>query len=228
MPLNPESTRVVKHHLEAGIDQLEKDSIEGRFNTLCIRALGSAATSLGQQEIADRAILLLRGAPDGAFWAGMITNFELPETVPEEMRTLDFSGKLKERHPPFRDGEILERIRYAETEEHFALCLQGRFQEARSMAASGFRLEEVGDTLAVLGEFDTALSIACDPALDAFRQRGIRFVVVIELFRRGRVEEANTLLADLESAGLGVWDRVHLSLGFAGREPWGGYPFPDW
>jgi hypothetical protein len=89
-------------------------------------------------------------------------------------------------------------------------------------------LEEVGDTLAVLGEFDEALSIARDPALDKFRQRGVLFVLVIELFRRGRVEEAGAILGELESQGLGPWERIHLTLGFAGREPWGGYPYPDW
>ena len=109
-----------------------------------------------------------------------------------------------------------------------ALCLEGQFQEARSVAGSGVRLEEVGAALAVLGEFDAARSVASDPALEAFRQRGVRFVLVIELFRRGRVDEAGLLLAEFEFTGLGAWERVHLALGFAGRVPWGGYPFPDW
>jgi hypothetical protein len=229
MPSDTASARLVRSHLEAGIAELERDARDGRYNTLCIRALGSAAKVLDQNEIADRAFRLLRAAPDGAFWAGMITNIELPETVPGRMRTVDPPAELEGRHPPYRADELVERIRScASTEKHFALCLEGRFLEARALAGSGVRLEEVGETLAVLGEFDAARSVASDPGLEALRQRGVRFVLVIELFRRGRLDEAGALLAELESAGLGAWERVHLALGFAGREPWGGYPYPDW
>jgi hypothetical protein len=229
MPSDSASAKLVGNHLQTGIEELEKAASGGRYNTLCIRALGCAAKVLGHQAIADRAVQLLRAAPDGAFWAGVITNIELPATVPERMRTVDPPAQLEDRHPPYRADELVERIRScASTEKHFALCLEGRFQEARALAGSGVRLEELGDALAVLGEFDAARSVASDPALEAFRQQGVRFVLVIELFRRGRVDEAGALLAELESAGLGAWERVHLALGFAGREPWGGYPFPDW
>jgi hypothetical protein len=229
MPSDTVSAGLVRSHLQAGIEELERAASEGRYNTMCIRALGSAAKVLGQDAVADRAARLLRAAPDGAFWAGAITNVELPATVPERMRTMDLPEVLEKRHPAYHADELVERIRScAATEKHFALCLEGRFQEARALAGSGVRLEEVGDALAVLGEIDAARSVASDPALEAFRQRGVRFVLVIELFRRGRLDEAGALLAEFESAGLGAWERVHLALGFADREPWGGYPFPDW
>jgi hypothetical protein len=221
--------RLANSQLETGIDQLERDAGGGRYNTLCIRALGSAAMLLGQQDIASRAIRLLHDAPEGAFWAGAITNIELPETVPDKMRTIDSPEGLERSFPPYREENIVARIQSdAREEEHFALCLEGRFQEARSRSGSGRRLEEVGETLAVLGEFDEALNISHDPALDDFRRRGVRFVLVIELFRRGRVEESGAILAELESVGLGLRERVQLALGFAGREPWACYPYPDY
>lgn len=37
-----------------------------------------------------------------------------------------------------------------------------------------------------------------------------------------------SLLAELEAAGLDPWTRIHLALGFGDREPWLGYPYPDW
>jgi hypothetical protein len=124
----------------------------------------------------------------------MITNIDLPTTVPERMRTVEPTAELEDRHPRYREDELLGRIRScAATEKHFALCLEGRLQEARALAGSGVRLEEVGETLAVLGEFDAARSIAGDPALEPFRRQGVRLVLVIELFRRGRVEEAGAL-----------------------------------
>jgi hypothetical protein len=229
MPSDTVSAGLVRSHLQAGIEELERAASKGRYNTMCIGALGSAAKVLGQDAVADRAVRLLSAAPNAAFWAGAITNVELPATVPERMRTIDPADVLEKRHPPYHADELIERIRScASTEKHFALCLGGRFQEARALAGSGIRLEEVGNALAVLGEIDAARRVASDPTLETFRRRGVRFVLVIELFRRGRVDEATSLLAEFESAGLGAWERVHLALGFAGREPWGGYPFPDW
>lgn len=229
MSLDPRALELARRHLEAGVGELERDAKAARYNTLCIRALAHAAAVLGQNDLAGRAIRLLRAAPGGAFWTGIITSFRLPKTVPEGMRTLDPPEKLEQRHPPYREAEIVWRVRSAATtQEHFALCLAGRFQEARSRAGSGVRLEEVGDTLAVLGEFDAALSVARDPALEEFRRRGVLFVLVIELFRRGRFEEAETILEELGAANLGAWERIQLALGLGGREPWGGYPYPDW
>jgi hypothetical protein len=221
IPSGTAAVTLVRNHLEAGITELEREAGQGRYNTLCIRALGSAAQVLGQQGVADRTLELLRAAPDRAFWAGMITNIEIPGSVPDRMRAIEPPAELEDRHPTYRTDRLFERIRScAVTEKHLALCLEGRCQDARVLAGSGLRLEEVGDTLAVLGEFDAARSIASDPALEPFRQQSVRFVLVIELFRRGMVEEAGALLAEVESAGLGAWERVHLALGFAGREPW--------
>lgn len=220
---------LVRRQLEAGIEELERDAREGRHHTLCIRALGGAAKVLGHHPVTDRAIDLLRAAPDQAFSAGMITNIQLPATFLERMRTVEPLAELEKHHPLYDADKLVERIRScASTGKHLALCLEGRVPEARVLAGSGLPLEEVGDTLAVLAEFDAARSVAGDPALEAFRQQGVRFVLVIELFRRRHVAEAGALLGALESAGLGAWARIHLALGFAGREPWGGYPFPDW
>ncbi len=223
------SARLIKIQLEAGIDQLERDANSGRYNTLCIRQLGRVAMALGHQEVCERAILLLQVAPAEAFLAGMITNIQLPATPPEGMRTLGSYEEWKDRFPPYQEEKTVEHVKSsAASEEHLALCFEGRFMEARAKAGSGRHLEEVGVTLAILGEFDNAKSIACDSVLEAFRQQGVWLVLVIELFRRRRTEESTTLLKELESAGLDTGDRIHLALGFAGREPWGGYPYPDW
>ncbi len=224
------SSDLSREQLKAGIEELERDAAAGRRNTGCMRALGGAARLLGCDDIADRAAQLLAEAPVEAFWAGWITNIEITEEATNRLRTLGSREELERRHPPYNVDRIVQRIRSnaAEHEEHLVPCLDGRVEDARRFAGSGVRLEEVGDLLAVLGEFDAARSVADDQALEPFRQQGVRFVLLIELFRRGRVEEASELLAGLTAAGLGAWRRVHLALGFALREAWGGYPFPDW
>jgi hypothetical protein len=196
---------------------------------MCIRSFGTAAKVLGQEDLAERAARLLCAAPDEAFWAGLLTNIELPAKVPEQMRTIEPTPDWEARYQPYSVEETVRRIRKcSETEEHFALCLKGRGQEARALAKSGLLLEEVGDTLAILGRFEEAQEIACDPALEPFRQWGVRVVLVIEFFRRGRMQEAQKLLNELESHGLGFDQRVQLALGFSDRVPWGGYPYQDW
>jgi len=229
MPTDAVSSEPVGRLLHAGIEELERAARDGSYNTMSIRALGNAAKVLRREGIADRSAKLLRAAPDSMFTAGMLTNIEFPAVVAERMRALDDLEALEQRHPPYREDVVLERIRSCvSSEPHFALCLEGLFREAQLLAGSGSPLEEVGNTLAVFGEFDAARRVASDPALEGFRQQGVKLVLVIELFRRGRVDEARTLLDELESAGLDTWDRVHVALAFAGREPWRGYPFPDW
>lgn len=223
-----DAIELAKHQLAASIYELESEAAGGRYNTFCIRSLANAAVILGQQDIAGRALHLLGAAPDDAFWAGAITNFDLPKTVPARLRTTEPSDELAKQHPAYCEETIVGRIRsYANHEEHFALCLSGEIQKARSKA-KGLQLQEVGATLAVLGDFDSALSVARDPALELFRQHGVLLVLVVEFFRRARFADANKILAELQAVGLGASDRVILALGLAGREPWGGYPYPDW
>jgi hypothetical protein len=158
----------------------------------------------------------------------MITNLELPNAVPDRLRNVDAPDELETRHPMYSAEAMFGRIRAcAKSEEHFALCVEGKAEEAQSNA-TGLKLEEVGATLAVLGDIDSVLRVARDPRLERVRQRGILLVLIIESYRRGRIDICEAILAELESAGVSAWDRVFLALGFAGREPWGGYPYPDW
>ncbi len=229
MQLDSPAMKLVRAHLEAAILAVEAEAAERRYNTLCIRALGNAAMVLGQQRVADRAAQLLWEAPDEAFWSGAITNIDLPKTIPERLRQIDAPDELEAQHPPYCKEYIMERVRsYAQDEEHIALCIEGRLQEARRIAGSGTKLEEVSMTLAVLGEFDAALDVARDPALESVRQKDAQFVLALELFRSGRLDESQAILAELDPNDLGPWDRILLALGLGDREPWGGYPYPDW
>jgi hypothetical protein len=216
-----------RRQLDAGIRDLEEEVERGRFNTLCLRAFANASAVLAQHDLAGRALRLLRAAPDEAFWAGMITNVELPKNVPERLRTLDPPDELEKRRPRYCEEDIASRIRsYARTEGHIGSCLDGRIEEACKL--TGVKLEEVGATLAVLGNFDAALSVARDPLLEGFRRRGVLLILVIEFFRGNQLETCQAILTELESTGLDAWDRILLALGFGGREPWCGYPYPDW
>lgn len=215
--------------LKAGIDSLASDAIAGRYNVLEIKHFGGVARVLGENSIANQAEELLRNAPEELFWAGVLTNIELPEMVPEAFRRLDTIESLEKSHPIYSEVTIRTWMKQlAATEKHIACCLEHRFDEALAVAEPDLHLEEVGSTMAVLGEIDRALSVAQMPTLEVSRQRGIRLVSVIELYRRGRFEEAAKLLGDLEADGNRSWWRAILALGFGNREPWAGYPYPDY
>ena len=97
------------------------------------------------------------------------------------MRNLDSHKQGQDPFPPYQEEKTVGRLKAsAASGKHLALCLEGRFEEARAKAGSGRLLEEVGETLAILAEFEAAQSIACDSTLEAFRQESIRFVLVIE------------------------------------------------
>lgn len=220
---------LIDQQLSASILQLELNAKTGGLNMFSARNLADAARLLEREAIATRASRLLAEAPDEAFFAGAITNIDLPSKIPDAFRSVAPLERLEAKHPQYVEAEMRRRIEQnAETEEHFALCLKGRWQEARASAKEGVRLEEVGDTLAVLGQFDEALEISRDGALERFRQSGVLLVIAIELFRRGRLSESQAILDELGSSRFDAGIRVHLALAFAGREPWGGYPYPDW
>jgi hypothetical protein len=229
VPLDPIALQLAGRHLEAGIGGLEEAAAKGRYNTICIRELACVATLLGQQMVVERATRLLREAPDEVFWAGVITNIELPNVVPETLRQIDSPSELEDHYPRYRRDNILEQIQsFAKTDEHIALCLDNRPHEACEKAASGRMLEEVGVTLAVLGEFDAAMIVARNSVLDDSRKNRVLFVLALELFRSGRIEEFQAISTELGSEDFNAWWRIHLALGIAGREPWGDYPYPDW
>lgn len=204
MSLGAAEKRNARFHLEDGIDQLERDAAAGRYNTLSISAIGNAATLLGVADVAARATRLLRAAPDHVFFAGAMTNIELPQVVPDSMRELGRPEELARRHPISSDHDIRERIRScAADEKHFALCLAGRVLEARLEAGSGRQLEEVGDALAILGDFDGALSVALDPALEEFRQQGVRYVMGLSTSGAAVQPKRTKYLRDVARQGLG-------------------------
>ena len=213
--------------LRACIEEIEEEDSPYRRNTIYLRALAGAAKLLDEHEIAAQALRVLRGVPDTDPWQGFLTNLDPPHVVPESLKTAPSMTELEEAHPLYQEDAIIGRIRaYAESAPHIALCLGGRIDEARSAAADDLAQAEVGATLAVFGEFDAALRVANDPTLPASRKTGISLVVAIESFRRERPSE--DILSELEPLEPDPWHRIALALGFAGREPWSGYPYPDW
>jgi hypothetical protein len=125
----------------------------------------------------------------------------------------------------------------ARTEIHVLLALQRNYPRAISIARSAREIEEIAETLAVLGEFDAArkclptLAVADEamPMMSAeIRHRNTLIVFATELFRREQIERACAVVNETEQAGADLSDRIFLTAGLACRVPSPGYPYPDY
>jgi hypothetical protein len=195
---------------------------------MCIRAAGGAAMLLDHLDLADRAQRLLRAVPDEAFSSGAITNIRFPAAAPDRVRSIEAIETLESSHPRVSHADLMAGVRRCgETEEHVAMCLSGRTGEARAGANSSLAVEEIGATLAVLGEFGAAADVVRSPALDVGHRKGLMIVLAIELVRRDRIDAAKEIVSELAAGESDPWSDVHLALGLGGRTPWSGYPYPD-
>ena len=217
---------IIQRLLEAATVHIEHAARDRKLNLFEVRAVADAATHLGFPELEERAFAIFRQAPDEAFWAGAITNIELPTSVPDAMRARTTPEALARNHPPIDGAKLLRMIE--SSEEHIALCSVKRFDEAQAVAKTDLALEEVGLTLAVLGEFEAAIQVASSAKLPDFRKQGIKLVLLIEYHRRGKFAEAQSILTEYEAQGIGASTLVHLAYGIAGYDAWPGYPYPDW
>lgn len=168
--------------------------------------------------------------------------FDLMQNAPEEYRWLKRSfqqEQVEKSFPIYQESTIVEMIRKcAKSESHLALALERQYSDAISIAKSEGNsesermLEEIASMQALFGDFGKALGTIETQVTPQFRQRGALLVLVIELFRNGRFEQARTILHKLESSNQDVWNRAgenfHIAMSLIGRLPWQGYPFPDW
>ena len=224
--------RRAREHLVAAAEWLERSSAAGRHETLLARVLAESATLLEHADVTGRAQAVLRRAPDSAFLAGAITNIAGAGAGPgavERLRATRSVDEIARDHVTVTVTELKARLRrWAETEPHVAMCLSGRQRDAVATADSSRMVAEIAATLAVLGDIDAARALLRHPALDASHREGLLVVLMIESARRGRTDGVGGNESSADLGELGAWSRVHLALGLAGRDPWAGYPFPDW
>jgi hypothetical protein len=217
--------RLVEH----AFVQLENDAKQGRYAPPRTKFAGSVARLLGREDIARRCAKLLGDTPDTVFWNGILTNIALPEAVPPQMRSIPSLAELEEAFPTYSESRVVAYIRQcAETERHLALALERRYEEAFDQARTDLQVEEIALAQAVLGDMEAAVDSAVSQVSSGDRRFGVFLVLTVELFRRGRVAEAHRQLAALDSGHLNVWSAGQLALGIADRQPWQGYPYPDW
>lgn len=213
--------RRIASHVRAAAVELAWEADQGRFDGPILRDAAAAATFLEVRDAASKLLAVLSRAPDAAFHC----MFDCPKS---EWRTVPRRETLELWFPLHEERKVLERVRAsADWAPSVALCLKGRFQEAQRLAESegGYGLERLGRALAVLGEIDASLAVACHSALDLGGQIGVLQALTIELFRRGRIDEYEVVEAEFDALSPDYKERLELALGLAGREVAYNYPF---
>lgn len=216
-------------------DYLLSDAVERlaamgpKVNIFSVRAVGGAAVLLGFDSLAERCESLLQAIPDGAFTAGMITNFALPKQAPPGMRQLSPIDRLALDHPPLTNGSVAQNVRdCGQGETHLRLAADRRYDEAFAACQTELDCEETAAAQAVLGDIDAALESAASRVKPSGRSDNVRFICTIERFRREQWDEADELLSKIYARQIGPWSAAQMALGANHRVPWIGYPFPDW
>src|SRR5687768_5201321 len=128
---DPVTINSIGRQLQLAIQQLEEDFDRGRLNRFSLRALGDAAVILDQPDIAERVVHLLDIIPNDAFFAGALTNLDLPLTPPKAMRELSSKEVVEREYPPFDRDLLVTRLwSMATTENHIKYVLEGKIDQA--------------------------------------------------------------------------------------------------
>ncbi len=221
--LNREYSRRLLTHVAQLLEASQR--CNGGFNCLAARYAGNAAVLLNFNELSARFLRLLVSVTPEQYWTGAITNLDRSR-VPEHGRTLSGLPELDHEHPFFtEDYPAMVISKFAE--EHLFLCLRRDYEQAFAHARSELAIEEVALTQAIIG--DTEMAIASTSRLkEKHRRDNVLFVVTIELFRRNKVTEAQTIRRQLPDGIFDEWGASQMAIGIANRVPWQIYPYPDY
>jgi hypothetical protein len=209
--------------IQRSVTEIEGDASRGQYVWNLIGDVANVARLLGGGELATRALRVLHESSPPEYY------------LKRAARSVE---ELERDYPLYQESRILDMMQAAALREpHLALALEGRYDQALANAEWATEVEEIGETRAVRGDFEGAvlcLQLLAEPGCKHFgvgfesRQKALLVVIAIELFRRGLNEQAQIVLSDLESRRIESWYRVNLAVGLAGREPWQGYPYPDY
>lgn len=219
--------QLAEHVLGVAVDPLVDAAPQ--VNMFALRSVGEACALLQLEALAEQCDRALQQLPATQLLDRAITNIEIPDNSTRTMRGLSTLTELHAQYLPLNDDSITQNLQLEARHRTFLeFAIAGDYDEAFDACTSDARREITALSQAVLGDIDGALASAQTRFEDDFRASGVRFICVIELFRREQWGEANVLLDTIAPAGLNPFSASHLALGANHITPWIGYPFPDW
>jgi hypothetical protein len=215
----------IERLLHAAIADLESSAGVGKLNSLLARHVGKVAGLLDFGGVMHRASALLSTQTAADLFKGSLTNIDLSTIDISKLRGIESPAEFSIQHPVWDDDALrAELTRCAESTPHLQLCLQGDPAGAVRAAKCDIDFEEIGNTLAVLGKLDDAITFIDSQPVQPMYRKAVRFIVLLEKCRRSdpaAVDEINRF--DPKE-----WYRLPIILALANRRPWIGYPYSDY
>lgn len=201
---------------------LEAELRDGHWHTMPARKLCGLSLLASHKRGLAISERVLRDAPDEAFSAAMITNIDRKRFVRREPPTTDEI----DRDFPVYGPSVLEHVQRF-SDAHVRRVLEGQLDEAWAHASSDLYKEEHLATCALVGDFGRTVEMLVHLPPD--RQAGPLMVACVESFLLDDLGTSRAVLDRLNALRpRDYWMWIHLTSGFLGRVPWGGYPFPDY
>lgn len=196
-----------------------------RWHIPLLRSVGALAVVVPVPIVSADVTRLLADAPDRAFHEGIITNIEdRSRFIQRDLPSADEAASV---FPEYPRSELPRSVQDAR-DPHIAAVLAGDIAGAVTHATTPLFLEEVASTCAVAGDLEACVHVVQSADFPVGRKMGPLMVLCIESFRRDDSARAEQLLEEVAAHGDSSWTLVQLSAGLFGREPWGGYPYPDY
>ncbi|MBC7878979.1 MAG: hypothetical protein H7Y59_17545 [Anaerolineales bacterium] len=188
------------------------------FNWYCMQHIVTLSRLLDREDLTPRVARL---------WDDAVKRFGKSEEPKGGLGATDPIEKSLRFVKQYPKDSLPYHVKLIRNEPHITLCLDAQYDEALKHAANDLALEDIAATQIVLGDFVTA-----QETLKRITTRNsvkdMLIVFIIEKFRRNEMKDVFSLLDELRARQIDLWEYVHLAFGFAGYEPWGGYPYADY
>lgn len=218
-------TAEINHQLEQVVAELEAALAQGRPDFFLVRRAGGIAGLLDRPDLVSRLETVMSHLTVEDVFRAAITNLDEHEREVRATRLFRFESpeEISRQHPECDDASIIDRMK-AQADVHVLMCLKGDVHGATETATSKLALEDIGCTLAAMGQFERATAFIDSQAVEDTSRAAVRHVILLEKCRRGHAGIVEVIqLANLQGEG-----RLRVVLALAGRLPWVGYPYSDW
>lgn len=158
------------------------------------------------------------------YWAGAFTNFDTTG-IPEGARELSPIEQIEQKHPLFSEDYPLFILR--KMGGCLSICARRDYDLAFAQAETELEKEEIILAQVLMGDYGLAAD-SLPRLLEEDRKQNVILVSIIELYRNGRISEAEEYRGQLSPGSLTDWGGAQLAIGASNRVPWEIYPFPDY
>ncbi len=236
LPLVPMSSinafsRSLAHELlMRNLTRLQSEAADGKVWLWSLRSLGDTAVLLDYPDIVQSVRDLLRQAT----LADLVRQHNpfpigcpppIDDEALERYTTLSSIEFVRSLHRTYEGAvEYLKGI--STGDKYLELANQGKYDEAVAISKSHGQCYEIAAIHAIHSVHEAFERFQSEEHY-AYRDTGVRMVMVIEFARLNITEKARLVLDAMDEKEMYPWDNIDVARGLCGYEPWSIYPLFD-